>query len=89
MKKLLFTVLIVAISVMVLLPLPTVTHGSGKSKNSPRAEANLPKPDNAAKKDSVRSSREAVAANKSLTGEDDPVVDEQGEDPDIPSFMQG
>src|SRR4029079_17848251 len=89
MKKLLFAVLVVAISVMVLLPLTTVTHSSGKSKNSAGAEANAPQANNEAKKDSVRGSRDAVALNRNEAEGEEPGVDAEGEDPDIPSFMQG
>jgi hypothetical protein len=88
MKKLLFAAAIAAISVMVLLPMSPITHGSGKSKPSPRAETNSPNADNGAKKDFVRD-RDAVAANPNAADVDDPAVDDEGEDPDIPSFLQG
>jgi hypothetical protein len=89
MKKLLFAILIVAISVMVLLPLSTVTHSSGKSKNSPRAETNPPQANNAAKKDSVRGSREVVSLSSNAVEGEEPDVENEGEDPDLPSFLQG
>ena len=89
MKKLLFAVLIVAISVMVLLPLSTVTHSSGKSKNSPRAETNPPQANNAAKKDSVRGSSDVVSLSSNAVEGEEPDVENEGEDPDLPSFLQG
>jgi hypothetical protein len=89
MKKLLFPILIAAISLMVMLPLTTVTHSSGKSKPAPRAETNAPAPNDAGKKDSVGNSREAMAVNGNAAEGEDTDVNDEGEDPDIPSFLQG
>src|SRR5262249_23753472 len=89
MKKLVFAGLIATISAMVLLPLSTVTHSSGISKHSPRAEKNLPNATAAAKKDSVSNSRVAVTMNSETADEEDSVVEDEGEDPDIPTFLQG
>src|SRR5499427_1606672 len=87
MKKLLFAALIVAIAVMVLLPMSPVSHGSEKSRLSSGAEAVPPDLNNTAKKDFVRD-RDAVSPKPAADDGDDTVVDE-GEDPDIPSFLQG
>lgn len=89
MKRILFAVLISIISLMVLLPLSTVTHGSGKSKHSSRAEMNPPQANNPAKKDSVRNGRDATITSSNATEGEDPTVEDEGDDPDIPSFLQG
>ncbi|HJZ82843.1 MAG TPA: hypothetical protein VKD91_20930, partial [Pyrinomonadaceae bacterium] len=89
MKKLLFAVFVAVISLMVLLPLTTVTHSSGKPKNSARAETSLPRPIHTAKKDSAVNSRDAVTVSSNTVEGEEPDVEDEGEDPDIPAFLQG
>ena len=74
MKKLVFALVIATISAMVLLPLSTVTHSSGISKHSARAESNPTKANNAAAKDSARNSRDAMAVNSKAADEEEPVA---------------
>jgi hypothetical protein len=89
MKKLMFGVLFTVISAMVVLPLSTVTHSSGLSNPSARGETKSATVNDTTKKDSVNSSREAMALNTNVADEEEPTVEDETEDPDIPSFMQG